>query len=78
MKNFAVSLGTSTPRTMRVPITSGTGVVKDHVTLVAWSNPKLRPTHNGTTLFKYQRGVDAAGKVYETKSRGKGWRRIAA
>jgi hypothetical protein len=78
MKNFTINLSTTRHRAEVVPITSGTGVVKGHVTLLAWSSVKLRPTHNGTTLFKYQRGFGADGKVYETKSHGNGWRLVPA
>lgn len=74
MNNFQVSLGTTATRGKVVSITTGSGVVKRRVRLVGWSNPRLRPTHNRTTQFSYQRGVDIEGNVYETKSRGGGWR----
>lgn len=57
-----------------IKILTGTGFPKGTATLVEWSEPRLRTTHNGDTRFKYQTGVDADGIEYETKSRGGGWR----
>ena len=57
-----------------IAIRSRTGYIKRIVELVSWSDPELRKTHNGTTRFKYQTGIDAAGVIYETNSKGNGWR----
>ena len=60
----------------RILIRTGSGIVKGSATLVSWSVPTLRTTHNGDTRFKHQTGIDADGIRYETKSRGGGWRVI--
>ena len=57
-----------------IKLLTGSGAHKGTATLVKWTEPVLRTTHNGDTRFKYQMGVDAAGIEYETKSRGQGWR----
>ena len=57
-----------------IALRSRTGYIKRNVTLVSWTDPELRKTHNKTTRFKYQTGVDAEGIEYETKARGCGWR----
>jgi hypothetical protein len=59
-----------------VPITTGSGIFKGNVRLVWVSEPVLRKTHNRTTLFWYRTGKDASGVLYETKSRGNGWRKV--
>ena len=60
--------------TKPIPLLTGSGALKGTATLVQWTEPVLRTTHNGDTQFKYQTGIDAAGVEYETKSRGGGWR----
>ena len=60
----------------RILLRTGSGIIKGSATLVAWSVPTLRTTHNGETRFKHQTGIDADGIRYETKSRGGGWRVI--
>lgn len=60
--------------TKTIKLLTGSGAPRGTATLVQWTEPALKTTHNGDTRFKYQTGIDAAGVEYETKSRGNGWR----
>ena len=64
--------------TKKITLRTSSGIEKGTVDLVDWTEPLLLKTHNGDTRFKYLIGCDAEGVWYETKSRGGGWRRMAA
>ena len=59
---------------MTITLRTGSGIPKQTVILVEWTDSKLRTTHNGDTRFHYRSGKDSNGVEYETKSRGGGWR----
>lgn len=57
-----------------IVLRTSSGTPKSCAVLVQWTEPVLRPTHNGDSRFKYQTGTDVNGVQYETKPHGGGWR----
>ena len=64
------------PTNKKIKLLTGSGTLKTVVQLVAVTCSRVKSTHNHDSKFTYQKGIDSFGNLYETKSRGGGWRKV--
>jgi len=59
-----------------ITLRTGTGASKGTVDLILVTAARWKTTHNGDAKFSYQQGWDIHNNMYETKSKGGGWRLV--
>ena len=59
-----------------ITLRTGSGTPKGTVDLILVTATRWKTTHNGDGKFSYQRGWDIHNNMYETKSKGGGWRLV--
>ena len=59
-----------------ITLRTGRGYPKGTVDLVLVTAARWKTTHNGDGKFSYQQGWDFHNNMYETKSKGGGWRLV--
>lgn len=59
-----------------ITLRTGSGTPKGTVELILVTPATWKTTHNGDGKFSYQQGWDFHNNMYETKSKGGGWRQV--
>ena len=59
-----------------ITLRTGSGTPKGTVDLILVTATRWKTTHNGDGKFSYQQGWDFHNNMYETKSKGGGWRLV--
>ena len=59
-----------------ITLRTGRGYPKGTDDLILVTAARWKTTHNGDGKFSYQQGWDIHNNMYETKSKGGGWRLV--